>query len=47
VTLEQAIQEYLAAHNASPKPFVWTAELKDILPKIARAHETLDTLEYQ
>lgn len=44
--LEQAIQDYLAAHNDSPKPFVWTAELKDILPKIARAHETLNTLEY-
>jgi transposase len=45
--LEKAIQEYLAAHNASPKPFVWTAELKDLLPKIIRAHETLDTLDYQ
>jgi transposase len=45
--LEQAIHEYLAAHNAHPKPFVWTAELKDLLPKIIRAHETLDTLEYQ
>lgn len=40
--LEQAIHDYLAAHNANPKPFVWTAQLQDILPKIARAHATLD-----
>lgn len=45
--LEQAIQAYLDAHNATPKPFVWTAKLKDILPKIIRAHNTLDKLEYQ
>jgi transposase len=45
--LEHAIHEYLAAHNAAPRPFVWTAELKDILPKIMRAHETLDTLRHQ
>lgn len=45
--LERAIQEYLDAHNADPQPFVWTAELKDILPKIIRAHETLDTLRNQ
>lgn len=45
--LERAIQEYLDAHNADPRPFVWTAELKDILPKIVRAHETLDRLRNQ
>jgi len=45
--LERAIQEYLDAHNADPRPFVWTAELKNILPKIVRAHETLDTLRNQ
>ncbi len=45
--LEQAIQRFIDGHNADPRPFVWTAELKDILPKIVRAHEKLDTLEYQ
>jgi len=45
--LERAIHDYLAAHNADPKPFVWTAEIKDLLPKIVRAHETLDMLKHQ
>lgn len=38
--------DHLAAHNANPKPFVWTAQLHDLLPKIIRAHETLDTLKH-
>ena len=45
--LEQAIHDYIAAHNAAPKPFVWTAQLHELLPKIIRAHETLDTLKHQ
>lgn len=40
--LEQAIRDYLAAHNADPKPFVWTADWQTLLPKIMRAHATLD-----
>ncbi|MFO0837592.1 MAG: IS630 family transposase [Phycisphaerae bacterium] len=40
--LEAAIQQFIDTHNDDPKPFVWTADLKDILPKIVRAHETLD-----
>ncbi len=43
--LEEAIDGYIHAHNAAPKPFIWTADLKDILPKIARAHQTLDTMQ--
>ena len=35
--LEAAIQSFIDAHNEDPKPLVWTADLKDILPKIARA----------
>ena len=35
--LEQAIAEYLAHHNANPKPFIWTATHHDILGKVARA----------
>lgn len=40
--LEKAIHDYIAAHNENPKPLVWTADLQDILPKIARAHEAMD-----
>jgi transposase len=45
--LVQAIQDFIAAHNEDPRPFVWTADLKDILPKIMRAHEKLDTIKNQ
>jgi transposase len=45
--LVQAIQAFIAAHNEDPRPFVWTADLKDILPKIMRAHEALDKMQYQ
>lgn len=34
--LEAAIQEYLQAHNARPKPFVWTKTADEILANIAR-----------
>jgi len=45
--LEKAIHDYIAVHNRDPKPFVWTADLKDILPKIVRAHQALDKIRYQ
>ena len=32
-----AIDEYLAAYNHNPKPFVWTAEVDTILEKIGRS----------
>jgi len=32
--LEQAITEYLAEHNADPKPFIWTADADSILDRI-------------
>ncbi len=35
-SLKAAIEEFLVAHNASPKPFVWTKSADDILAKIAR-----------
>jgi len=34
--LEQAIRDFLAVHNAQPKPFVWTKSADDILDTIAR-----------
>jgi transposase len=36
--LHAAIDAYLAAHNRSPKPFIWTAKASDILAKVQRAH---------
>lgn len=31
---ETAIEAFIDMHNENPKPFVWTADLTDILPKI-------------
>jgi len=36
-----AIEAYLNAHNANPKPFVWTATAKDILAKVERGRVAL------
>ena len=34
--LQAAINAYLAEHNASPKPFVWTKSAEAILAKLDR-----------
>lgn len=39
--LTAAIDEYIAHHNANPKPFVWTAKANDILQKVIRANQKL------
>jgi len=39
-----AIDEYINAHNADPKPFIWTASANDILAKVKRARRVLDKL---
>ena len=39
-----AIEEYLAASNADPKPFVWHASVQDILNKIAKCRALYETL---
>jgi transposase len=36
VSLQAAINEYLAERNAEPRPFVWTASAASILAKLAR-----------
>ena len=41
--LEAAIERYLEQHNANPKPFLWTAEAVDILKKVARAKQALES----
>jgi transposase len=45
--LEQAIADFIAEHNRSPRPLIWTAGLNNILPKILRAHQALDTINNQ
>jgi transposase len=42
--LIDAIKEYLANHNQSPRVFVWTAPVQQILLKIAKCKEALDAL---
>ena len=41
--LVQAIEAFLAAWNADPQPFVWTAKLEEILQKIERARAKLES----
>jgi transposase len=41
--LVRDIKAYLAERNASPKPYVWRAKGADILAKIKRARDALDT----
>jgi transposase len=40
--LEAAIHDYLANHNADPKPFVWTKSADAILEKVARGRKILE-----
>jgi transposase len=46
--LKKAIQEFIDAHQANPKPFVWTKSADEILASIARfAQRTLDARAVQ
>lgn len=40
--LIEVIENYLASHNANPKPFVWTASANDILEKVKRGRAKLN-----
>jgi transposase len=40
-----AINEFLAAWNEKPKPFVWTATLESIVTKLARCRQTLEQIQ--
>lgn len=42
-----SIENYLAAHNQDPKPYVWTATAESILAKIQRAKNTLNRVVSQ
>ena len=39
-----AIEAYLEANNADPKPFVWTAAAEEILEKVRRGRVTLESI---
>src|SRR5258705_554716 len=41
--LKSAIMEYLENHNADPKPFIWTKSAGQILEKVARAKQALES----
>jgi len=42
--LEEAILTYLEQHNANPKPFIWTKSAGEILEKIAKAKQALESV---
>ncbi len=42
--LNEAIEHYLEHHNADPEPFVWTASAPDILKKVARGRQALESV---
>ena len=44
--LKAAINEYSAAHNAKPKPYIRTAKASDILAKVIRARAVLNKSTY-
>ena len=44
--LKAAIAEYIAVHNAKPKPLIWTAKASDILAKVTRARAVLNKSSY-
>ena len=41
--LKAAIMQYLENHNADPKPFLWTKSASQILEKVARAKQALES----
>jgi transposase len=43
-SLIAAIEDYLRANNADPKPFVWTATTEEILEKVRRGRAALDAI---
>jgi transposase len=43
--LKKAIEEYVAAWNETPRPFVWRAKVDDIVKKIDRARQKLEAIK--
>jgi hypothetical protein len=44
VDVQAAINRYLAEHNQSPKPFVWTADPDAIIAAASRGYQVLDSI---
>ena len=40
-----AIEEFLAAWNDKPNPFIWTATVESIVDKLARCRQTLEQIQ--
>ena len=40
-----AIEQFLAAWNEKPKPFVWTATVESIVAKLSRCRQTLEQIQ--
>ena len=43
--LKQAIDQFLEAWNAQPKPFIWSATVEEIIKKIERARAKLEQIK--
>jgi transposase len=43
--LKRAIDEFLAAWNEQPRPFVWTATVESICKKLSRCRQTLERIQ--
>jgi transposase len=43
--LKKAIDEFMAAWNEHPKPFVWTATVESIVEKLSRCRQTLEKIQ--
>ena len=44
VDLQEAINRFVAEHNAEPKPFRWTADPDKIIHAVRRGHQVLDSI---
>jgi transposase len=44
VDLQAAINRYIEDHNATPKPFVWTADPDRVLAAVKRGKQTLESI---
>jgi len=43
--LQKSIEDFLAAWNLEPRPFIWTAKVEDIMKKIDRARAKLEEIK--
>ena len=44
VDLQASINRFLAEHNESSKPFVWTADFVEIIAAVRRGHQMLESI---